>query len=155
MAPKSQGHPTEILGQGRTGLSPASMVNIGQQTHSPLRLELCPPPSHLVPAPTQAGPQLCQDLGGGGRELVEIAAKAAGLWQGLWLSPHNRAFSEVTLVASVQEDRPQTGQSKVKDHIVHLLEDTEVLKSTHTLCFVQINFLIFFFPNLCNRFFSL
>lgn len=29
------------------------------------------------------------------------------------------------------------------------------LKRARTLCFVQINFLIFFFPNLCNRFFSL
>lgn len=32
---------------------------------------------------------------------------------------------------------------------------TRVVGSTHTLCFVQINFLTFFFPNLCNRFFSL
>lgn len=53
------------------------------------------------------------------------------------------------------KDQAMTGQSRFKDCTVHLLENTEVLKSTHTLCFVQINFLIFFFPNLCNRFFSL
>lgn len=43
-----------------------------------------------------------------------------------------------------------TGQSRFKDGSLHLLENMEVLKSTHTLCFVQINFLIFFFPHICS-----
>lgn len=89
------------------------------------------------------------------RELAKSTARTAGGRWAPWLSAHYGGLVKLCRQCWCNKDQVMTGQSRFKDGSLHLLENMEVLKSTHTLCFVQINFLIFFFPNLCNRFFSL